>query len=119
MDWASFGKRLIISIIVCVIITLIATFLVFHVLTLANFFLVLVFLGVILLVFGACSQTPFIEAMATLRYAVNPQVTRDTARHYSERRDAQTRSGVIILLTGAILLVIGLVGLFILPFLPA
>jgi hypothetical protein len=118
MDWTSFGKRLTFSIIACFILTLIVTLLIFHVLTLANFFLVLVFLGVILLVFGACSQTPFIEAMATLRYAVNPQVTRDTARHYSERRDAQASSGVIILVTGAILLTIGLVGLFLLSILP-
>ena len=79
----------------------------------------MVFLGVILLVFGACSQTPFIEAMATMRYAVNPPVTRDTARHYSERREDQASSGVIILVTGAILLTIGFVGLFILPYIPA
>jgi hypothetical protein len=117
MDWASFGKRLTISLIVFIVLTLIATILIFHVLTIANFFLIMVFLGVILLVFGACSQTPFIEAMATARYAVNPQVTRDTARHYSERREAQASSGVVILVTGAILISIGLVGLFILPFL--
>lgn len=118
MDWASFGKRLTILLIACIILTVIATFLIFQVLTLANFFLVLVFMGVILLIFGACSQTPFIEAMATLRYAVNPPVTRDTARHYSERREDQASSGIVILVTGAILLTIGLVGLFILPFLP-
>ena len=118
MDWASFGKRLTVLLIACIILSLIATILIFHVLTFAHFFLVLVFLGVILLVFGACSQTPFIEAMATARYAVNPPVTRDTARHYSERRDAQARRGVIILVTGAILLTIGLVGLVILSILP-
>ncbi len=118
MDWASFGKRLTISVIACIILTMIATILIFHVFTLTNFFIIMVFLGVILLVFGACSQTTFIEAMATARYAVNPQVTRDTARHYSERREAQARSGVVILVTGAILLTIGLIGLFILPFLP-
>ena len=118
MDWASFGKRLTISIIACIILTLIATILIFHFLTLANFFIVMVFVGVILLVFGACSQTPFIEAMATMRYAVNPQVTRDTARHYAERREDQASAGVIILVTGVILLAFGLVGLFILPYIP-
>ena len=119
MDWVSFGKRLTISLIVCIILTLVATILIFHFLTLANVFIVMVFLGVILLVFGACSQTPFIEAMATMRYAVNPPVTRDTARHYAERREDQASSGVIILVTGAILLTIGFVGLFILPCIPA
>jgi len=119
MDWTSLGKRLTILLIVCLVIAWIATVLIFQVWTLSNFFLVLVILGIFLLVFGACLQTPFVEAMATARYAVNPQVTRDTARHYSDRRGEQSSSGVIILATGALLLIMGLVGLFLLPFLPA
>ncbi|MFX1564842.1 MAG: hypothetical protein ACFFCH_02505, partial [Promethearchaeota archaeon] len=75
-------------------------------------------LGILLLVFGACLQTPFIEAMATAKYAVNPQVTRDTARHYSNRRSEQSGSGIVLLASGALLLIVGLLGYFLLPFFP-
>lgn len=76
------------------------------------------FIGIILLIFGACLRTPFVEAMATSRYAVNPTVTRDTARRYSERRGEQAHSGGFILLTGGILLIIGLLGVFLTLYLP-
>ncbi len=118
MDWISFGKRLTVSLIICFVLAWVVNFLVFQIWTLASYFLVLLFLGVIMLIFGACLQTPFIEAMATMRYAVNPQSTRDTARHYSDRRVEQASSGVVILVTGVLLLGVGLIGLTILPFLP-
>jgi hypothetical protein len=118
MDWASFGKRLTILMIICLIVGWLVTLVIFQVWTLSNFFMVLLFLGVILLVFGACLQTPFIEAIATARYAVNPQVTRDTARHYSDRRYEQEKSGIVLLAAGALLLLIALLGLVLLPYFP-
>ena len=81
--------------------------------------MITLYIGVVLLIFGACLQTPFIEALATARYAVNPQVTRDTARHYSDRRSEQSGSGVLILVAGAFLILIGLIGLFVFPNLPS
>jgi uncharacterized membrane protein HdeD (DUF308 family) len=118
MDWSSFGKRLTILFVICLLVAWVATVLIFLIWTPSGYFTILMFMGLILLIFGACLQTPFIEAIATGRYAVNPPVTRDTARHYSERRAAQERSGVVILATGVLLLAIGLLGLFLLPSLP-
>ncbi|MFX0169610.1 MAG: hypothetical protein ACFE89_09695 [Candidatus Hodarchaeota archaeon] len=115
MDWKSLGKRLAIVLPVCFVIAWLATFLLFQFWTISNFFMVVLFMGIILLVFGACLRTPFVEAMATTRYSVNPQVTRDTVRGYSDRRREQSQSGVVILVTGALLLVIGLLGVFLFP----
>lgn len=114
MDWLSFGKRFTILFVICLLIAWVATVLIFLIWTPSTYFTILMIMGLVLLIFGACLQTPFIEAMATGRYAVNPPVTRDTARHYSERRESQERSGVVILATGAFLLAIGLLGLFLL-----
>jgi hypothetical protein len=118
MNWGSLGKRLAIVLPICLVIAWIGSILVFHVWTLSNFFLAVLFMGIILLIFGACLRTPFVEAMATSRYAVNPTVTRDTARRYSERRSEQSQSGGFILITGAILLIIGLIGVFLFTYLP-
>ena len=103
---------------ICIVIAWIATILLFQIWTPWAFLITVLYLGVILLIFGACLQTPFVEALATARYAVNPQVTRDTARHYSDRRSEQSSSGVVLLVTGVILLLIGLTGLALLPILP-
>ena len=118
MDWVSFGKRLVASLVIFTIISIIASILIFQVLTPWSFLITLLFMGVFLLIFGACLQTPFIEALATARYAINPQVTRDTARHYSTRRTEQSSSGVVILVTGILLLLIGSIGFAVLPLFP-
>jgi hypothetical protein len=118
MDWASFGKRFTFLTVICLFASWVATIVIFQLFTFSSYFLVLAFLGLILLIFGACLQTPFIEAMATARYAVNPQVTRDTARHFSDRRSEQSGSGVVILASGALLLIVGLLGYFLLPLFP-
>ncbi|MFX1508757.1 MAG: hypothetical protein ACFFBR_00485 [Promethearchaeota archaeon] len=118
MDWVSFGKRFVLLTVICIIAAWVATIVIFQIWTFTNFFLILVGLGIFLLVFGACLQTPFIEAMATARYAVNPQVTRDTARHYPDRRSEQSGSGIVILASGALLLIVGLLGYFLLPLFP-
>ena len=118
MNWASLGKRLAIVLPICLVFAWIGSILFFQTWSLWNFFMAVLFMGIILLVFGACLRTPFVEAMATSRYAVNPTVTRDTARHYSDRRSDQAHSGDYILLTGAILLIIGLLGSFLAPYLP-
>ncbi len=118
MDWLSFGKRLAISMVICLVLVVVISFLAYQVLTLFGFSIIALFIGIIMLVFGACLQTPIFEALALGRYAVNPQVTRDTIRHYSERRSDQSRSGLVILVTGVLLLFIGLIGLFLVPLLP-
>lgn len=119
MDWISFGKRLAVSMVICLVLVIVISFLVYQVLTLYGFSIVALFFGVIMLIFGACLQTPIFEALALGRYAVNPQVTRDTVRHYSERRSDQSRSGMVVLATGALLLLIGLIGLILVPLLPS
>jgi len=112
MNWIFLGKRLAIVLPICLVIAWLGSILFFHPWTLSNFFMAVLFVGIILLIFGACLRTPFVEAMATSRYAVNPTVTRDTARRYSERRGEQSHSGVFILIAGGILLIIGLFGVF-------
>ncbi len=118
MDWLSFGKRLAISMVICLVLVVVISFLAYQVLTLFGFSIIALFIGIIMLIFGACLQTPIFEALALGRYAVNPQVTRDTIRHYSERRSDQSRSGLVILVTGVLLLFIGLIGLLLVPLLP-
>jgi len=118
MDWLSFGKRLAISMVICLVLVLVISFLAYQVLTLYGFSIIALFFGIIMLIFGALLQTPIFEALALGRYAVNPQVTRDTIRHYSERRSDQSRSGLVILVTGVLLLLIGLIGLLLVPLLP-
>ncbi len=115
MDWAYFGKRLAIALVISIPLAWFSTILIFRVWTLTNFALTLFLFGIILILFGACLRTPFIEAMAAQRYAVNPQTTRDTMRHFSDRREEQTESSVVILLIGIILLSISLVCLSIAP----
>lgn len=116
MDWAYLGKRLGIALAISIPLAWVSTIIIFRVWTLTNFALTLFLFGVILILFGACLRTPFIEAMATRRYAVNPQTTRDTMRHFSDRREEQTESSVVILSIGVILLCISLVCFSIAPF---
>jgi uncharacterized protein YacL len=109
MNWASFGKRLAMTLVICLIIAVVATFLVFRILTFYSFGFTLLFLSVILIIFGICLQTPFVEATAAYRYAINPPHTRDTMRRFENRRHEQAKSGIVILATGGILLGISLV----------
>jgi hypothetical protein len=118
MDWISFGKRLVITMVICLVLAGLVSFLIFQVLSLYGFSIIVLYFGVFVLIFGACLQTAFVEGLATARYAVNPQVTRDTARHFSERRADQARSGVVILVAGALLLLIGFIGLALVTFFP-
>lgn len=118
MDWVSFGKRLAITLVICLIIALIATFLVFHILTFYSFGFTLLFMSVILIIFGICLLTPFVEATAAYRYAVNPPHTRDTMRRFNTHRQEQAKSSIVILAAGGILLGISLVCLALMRFLP-
>ncbi len=118
MDWVSFGKRFTAALVICLILSWFVTILIFHLWTLANFTVTLFYFGLFLVIFGACLQTPFVEAMATIRYAVNPQSTRDTVRHYSERRREQSNSGLVILATGVTFVMSAFVSFVLLPLLP-
>lgn len=119
MNWASFGKRLAVTLVISLIIALVATFLVFRILTFYSFGFTLLFLSVILIIFGVCLLTPFVEATAAYRYAVNPPHTRHTMRRFHSRRQEQAKSSIVILATGGILLGISLVCLALMILLPA
>ncbi len=118
MNWGSFGKRLALTLVICLIIALVATFLVFHILTFYSFGFTLLFMSVILIIFGICLLTPFVEATAAYRYAVNPPHTRDTMRRFNTRRQEQAKSSIVILAAGGILLGISLMCLVLMIFLP-
>ncbi len=118
MNWASFVKRLAITLAICLIIAFIATFLVFHVLTLYSLGFTLLFMSIILIIFGICLLTPFVEATAAYRYAVNPPHTRHTMRHFHSRRQEQAKSSIVILAAGGILLGISLACLALMVLLP-
>jgi len=118
MNWASFAKRLAITLVVCLIIALVATFLVFQILTLYSFGFTLLFMSVILIIFGICLLTPFVEATAAYRYAINPPHTRHTMRRFHSRRQEQAKSSIVILAAGGILLGISLVCLALMVLLP-
>ncbi|MFX1300378.1 MAG: hypothetical protein ACFFAL_03580 [Promethearchaeota archaeon] len=118
MDWVSFAKRLAITLIACFIIALVATFLVFHILTLYSFGFTLLFMSVILIIFGICLLTPFVEATAAYRYAVNPPHTRHTMRSFHSRRQEQAKSSIVILAAGGILLGISLICLALMILIP-
>ena len=113
MDWIGFGKRLAVALLICIPLALVLAYFFFggtlHVLNFYTFGLASFFIGIIIVIFGACLRTPFIEALATRRYAVNPQQTRDTVRHYSRRREEQSDSSVLLIVTGVILISIALV----------
>ena len=117
MDWSYFGKRLLIVLVICIPLAAIGSFLVFHIWSLATFALSLLFIGIILLLFGGCLRTPFIEGLATYRYAANPPATRDTMHHFSNRRQEQTDSSIIVLIAAAILIALSIVCFTIVPFL--
>ncbi|MFW9983364.1 MAG: hypothetical protein ACFFCB_01385 [Candidatus Odinarchaeota archaeon] len=118
MDWASFAKRLAITLVICLFIALVATLLVFHVLTFYSFGFTLLFMSVILIIFGICLLTPFVEATAAYRYAVNPPHTRHTMRRFHSRRQEQAKSSIVILAAGGVLLGISLVCLALMILLP-
>lgn len=104
--------------VICLIIASVATFLVFHILTLYSFGFTLLFMSVILIIFGICLLTPFVEATAAYRYAVNPPHTRHTMRRFETHRQEQAKSGIVILAAGGILLGISLVCLALMILLP-
>lgn len=117
MDWTSFGKRLVITLVICLPLAAIGSVLVFHIWSLTTFAFSLLFVGIILLLFGGCLRTPFVEGLATYRYAANPPVTRDTMHHFSERRQQQTDNSIVILTAAAILIISSIVCITIVPFL--
>lgn len=118
MDWVSFGKRLAVAMIICIPIVVILAFVLYQVVNIYSLGMGSFLLGLILIIFGACLKTPFIEGIASFRYAANPQQTRDTARHFSERREEQTESGTVLLVAGAIIILFSLICFLLLPLFP-
>jgi hypothetical protein len=118
VDWAAFGKRLVIALGICIPLAAIGSVIVFHIWSLATFALSLLFIGIILLIFGGCLRTSFVEGLATYRYAANPPVTRDTMHHFSDRRQEQTDSSIVVLTAAAILVALSIVCFATMPFLP-
>jgi hypothetical protein len=118
MNWVSFGKRVTVALIIGLAIAAVTTFVLFRIFTLYSFGFTLLLVSVVLILFGVCLLTPFVEAVAAYRYAVNPPHTRDTMRRFGSRRGEQSRSGVVILAAGGILLGIALGCLGVLVFLP-
>lgn len=122
MDWVVFGKRLVVALLICIPLALILALFFFggtlHILNFYSFGLASFFVGVILVIFGACLRTPFVEALATRRYGYNPQQTRDTVRQYFRRREEQSDSSIVIILTGVILIIIALVSFSLISLVP-
>jgi len=116
IEWLGFAKRLGVILVVFVMAAVILSFIGGW--NTWNLFLLLFIEGAILLTFGACLGTSLIEGATFGRYGANPPVVRDTRRHLASRRREQERSGTVLLVAGAILLIAGITGLSLLYLLP-